>query len=229
MKKIILLVVFSFLSVSLVIFFSQLIPGTETLKSVSALHFLSNNAADYNIPNVVTSIVTQYRGYDTLGEITVLFLAIAGVYMLISISGLKAIDSILEEPGTIVRTAAGILFPLIMMFGAYIIINGHLSPGGGFQGGAVIGSGMLLMLLSGNKNEIAGTTTHITESFAVLIILIIGLIGIYMFNAFLSNIIDNLGIFGTVISGGIVPVIYALIGIKVTVEFFHLSEYLLRS
>lgn len=229
MKKIILLVVFSFLSVSLVIFFSQLIPGTETLKSVSALHFLSNNAADYNIPNVVTSIVTQYRGYDTLGEITVLFLAIAGVYMLISISGLKAIDSILEEPGTIVRTAAGILFPLIMMFGAYIIINGHLSPGGGFQGGAVIGSGMLLMLLSGNKNEIAGTATHITESFAVLIILIIGLIGIYMFNAFLSNIIDNLGIFGTVISGGIVPVIYALIGIKVTVEFFHLSEYLLRS
>lgn len=229
MKKIILLVIFSFLSVSMVIFFSQLIPGTETLKSVSALHFLSSNASDYNIPNVVTSIVTQYRGYDTLGEITVLFLAIAGVYMLVSISGLKGIDSILEEPGAIVRTAAGVLFPVIMMFGAYIIINGHLSPGGGFQGGAVIGSGMLLMLLSGNKKEIAGTATHITESFAVLVILIIGLIGIYMFNGFLSNIIDNLGIFGTVLSGGIVPVIYALVGIKVTVEFFHLSEYLLRS
>lgn len=229
MRKLIVLIVFSFLTVSLVVFFSQLITSSNELNSVSGEHFLNNNAEDFNIPNVVTSIVTQYRGYDTLGEITILFLAIAGVYMLVSFSGMKSIDNILNEPGTIVNTAAVILFPLIMLFGAYIIINGHLSPGGGFQGGAVIGSGMLLMFLSGNKKALAGNITHITESFAVLIILIIGLAGIYMFNGFLANITENLGVFGTILSGGIIPVIYALIGIKVTVEFFHLSEYLLRS
>ncbi len=229
MRKLFILAVFAFLAVSLIIFFYQININTSGVNAETASYYLTHNAEDFNIPNVVTSIVTQYRGYDTIGEITVLFLAIIGVYMLVTASGLKSIDKLLNKPGYIVNIASTILFPLIMLIGAYIIVNGHLSPGGGFQGGAVIGSGMILMMLSGNIKELNKTATHITESLSVTIIMLIGLLGIYYFNAFLANIIGDMGIFGNILSGGIIPIIYALIGIKVAVEFFHLSEYLLRS
>ncbi len=229
MKKIIILLIFSFLAISLLLFFMQINSSKNSMSSISGDYYLTNNIKDFNIPNVVTSIVTQYRSYDTVGEITILFLSIIGIFMLVKSIGFSEIDKLFEKPGTIVHTAALILFPIIMLFGSYIIINGHLSPGGGFQGGAIIGSGMLLLFLAGNKKELNKTATHIVESISVSIILLIGLLGIYYLNGFLANFIYSLGTFGSIISGGIIPIIYILIGVKVTIEFFHLSEYLLRS
>lgn len=227
MKRFTAVIIFAFLSILLMIFMFEISDFSHPA-SGNASFVLSRNLSDYNIPNIVTSVVTQYRGYDTIGEITILFLAVTGIYMLISAMGLKSTGKLLEPAGNIVNSASVILFPIIMIFGIYIIINGHLSPGGGFQGGAVIGSGMLLLFLSDRRREISSRASHAVESMAVIIILLIGLIGIYTANIFLVNLMGT-GIFSSIISGGIIPIIYSLIGIKVTVEFFHLTEHILRS
>lgn len=104
--------------------------------------------------NVVTGIILDYRGFDTLGESHVLFIAVCTVLLMLSVRGEKNEALRLQaneyerhfEPGDdlILRSAARILTPLILVFGLYIIFNGHLSPGGGFSGGAILGAGLIL-------------------------------------------------------------------------------------
>ncbi len=104
--------------------------------------------------NIVTGIILDYRGFDTLGESHVLFIAVCTVLLMLSVRGeknealrLKASEYEQHfEPGDdlILRSAARILTPLTLVFGLYIIFNGHLSPGGGFSGGAILGAGLIL-------------------------------------------------------------------------------------
>ena len=104
--------------------------------------------------NIVTGIILDYRGFDTLGESHVLFIAVCTVLLMLSVRGEKNEKLRLKaneyerhfEPGDdlILRSAARILTPLILVFGLYIIFNGHLSPGGGFSGGAILGAGLIL-------------------------------------------------------------------------------------
>ena len=104
--------------------------------------------------NIVTGIILDYRGFDTLGESHVLFIAVCTVLLMLSVRGEKNEALRLKvneyerhfEPGDdlILRSAARILTPLTLVFGLYIIFNGHLSPGGGFSGGAILGAGLIL-------------------------------------------------------------------------------------
>ena len=108
-------------------------------------------------PNVITGILLTYRAFDTLGEVAVLFMVAAGVGLVLGPSGQRRRSSPRKVVGParpsseIVQSGAQILAPLIAIFAAYIIMNGHLSAGGGFQGGAVIASGVLLLLLASTR------------------------------------------------------------------------------
>ncbi len=103
--------------------------------------------------NIVTGMILDYRAFDTLGESHVLFIATCTVLILLRADGKEG------EPGeeaemndrayepkndVILQTAARLLVPFIIIFGIYIILCGHLGPGGGFSGGAVIGAGLIL-------------------------------------------------------------------------------------
>ncbi|MGA7458420.1 MAG: monovalent cation/H(+) antiporter subunit G [Methyloceanibacter sp.] len=107
-------------------------------------------------PNVITGILLTYRAFDTLGEVAVLFMVAAGVGLLLGAGGKEHDEvqagirrSLKETPSTeIVQNGADILVPLIAIFAAYIVMHGHLGPGGGFQGGAVMASCVLLLLLA---------------------------------------------------------------------------------
>lgn len=104
--------------------------------------------------NIVTGIILDYRGFDTLGESNVLFIAVCTVLLLLSVYGEKnekfrllasAHDRAFEpRDDLILQCASRVLTPIVFVFGAYIILNGHLSPGGGFSGGAVLGAGLIL-------------------------------------------------------------------------------------
>ena len=106
--------------------------------------------------NIVTGMVLDYRAFDPLGEPHVLFIATCTVLILLRIDKKKGKDSIAEreandriyEPknDVILQTVARILVPPIIIFGIYVILCGHLGPGGGFSGGAVIGAGLILYL-----------------------------------------------------------------------------------
>ena len=103
--------------------------------------------------NAVTGMILHYRAFDTLGESCVLFVSAVCVFILLRIDGnasndtIAAIDRRYEPVGDpILIQTFKLLVPAVFMFGIYITMNGHLSPGGGFSGGAIIGAGLLLFL-----------------------------------------------------------------------------------
>lgn len=107
--------------------------------------------------NIVTGMILDYRAFDTFGESCVLFIASCCVLVLLRLDPENGGDrkrketeenDRLFEPknDVILQKCACVLVPLIFIFGIYIILNGHLSPGGGFSGGAVLGSGLILYL-----------------------------------------------------------------------------------
>ncbi|MDI6855981.1 MAG: MnhB domain-containing protein [Candidatus Thermoplasmatota archaeon] len=108
--------------------------------------------------NVVTAVVFDYRGFDTLGEATVLFSAVTGVAALFrrlrrGMMEEKRSEAERKEEGLskIVKTITNIFYPLILIFGLYVILHGHLTPGGGFQGGAVVASAFALVAIAYGK------------------------------------------------------------------------------
>lgn len=113
--------------------------------------------------NIVTGMILDYRAFDTLGESHVLFVATITVLILLrKDKGKKEDNDRVYEPknDTILQKVAFILVPMIMIFGIYIILNGHISPGGGFSGGAIIGAGLILYL---NAFGFAKTERFFTE------------------------------------------------------------------
>ncbi|MGN0158175.1 MAG: hydrogen gas-evolving membrane-bound hydrogenase subunit E [Brotaphodocola sp.] len=108
--------------------------------------------------NMVTGMILDYRAFDTFGESCVLFIASCCVLVLLRIDHAQdqltkkrreeaEYDRLYEPKNDIIlQKCAMILVPVILLFGIYIVLNGHLSPGGGFSGGAVLGSGLILYL-----------------------------------------------------------------------------------
>jgi multicomponent Na+:H+ antiporter subunit B len=129
-----------------------------------------------------------------------------------------------RPPSEIVRSGAEILVPLISIFAAYIIMNGHLSAGGGFQGGAVIASGVLLMLLAYPQFQPNLEFLSATESVAGALFVLAGIAGLIVAGGFLDNRILPLGQFGAFFSAGAIPLLSVLLGVKVGCELSVILE-----
>lgn len=118
--------------------------------------YIESGLQETGAVNIVTGMILDYRAFDTFGESNVLFAATTTVLILLHMRRKKKEDGTLEdipsdrllEPkqDTILQAGATVLVPIIILFGIYVILNGHLSPGGGFSGGAVIGAGLILYL-----------------------------------------------------------------------------------
>ncbi|WP_251206463.1 hydrogen gas-evolving membrane-bound hydrogenase subunit E [Acetatifactor aquisgranensis] len=118
-----------------------------------AERYIEKGLEETGAVNIVTGMILDYRAFDTLGESHVLFIATCTVLILLRRDGEKEQEldednDRIHEPkdDVILQTAARILVPPIFLFGIYIILAGHLGPGGGFSGGAVIGAGLILYL-----------------------------------------------------------------------------------
>lgn len=121
--------------------------------------YLEDGLKETGATNMVAGMILDYRAFDTLGESHVLFIAVISVIILLRVdpdSEDKSVTSKLQQESNdrkfepkndaILQKAAFLLVPIIMLFGIYVILNGHLSPGGGFSGGAIIGAGLILYL-----------------------------------------------------------------------------------
>jgi multicomponent Na+:H+ antiporter subunit B len=178
-------------------------------------------------PNVITGILLTYRGFDTLGEVAVLFMVAASVGLVLGTRRARGRVSTKPHPdeaSEILRTGAEILVPLICIFAAYIIMNGHISAGGGFQGGAVIASGVLLTLLAFPQYQPNLEFLRITESIAGALFVLVGIAGLIAAGGFLDSRILPPGQFGGFFSAGAIPVLSALLGIKVGCELSVILE-----
>jgi multicomponent Na+:H+ antiporter subunit B len=179
--------------------------------------------------NVITGILLAYRAFDTLGEVAVLFMVAAGIGLLLG-AGRKAgnaaeLQREEPEPSTeIVRNGADIMVPLIALFAIYIVLHGHLGPGGGFQGGAVIASCVLLVLIAKPDYRVKLTQLSVMESLAGVSIVLVGIAGLVFAGGFLDSRVLPAGNFGSLVSAGAIPILSILLGTKVGCELSVIIE-----
>ena len=224
--------IFMMLALMAVVFFNLATNYTENTElSKLGRYYVDNGPRELGAPNLVTAVVVSYRGLDTLGEVTVLFISAAGVGLLLRRTRRKDDDEDLEQgdreeetagvhkpASEIVETATELLLPMVILFGIYVFLNGHLSPGGGFQGGAIIASGTMFLLLALPESHISRTMIAIIESMSGFSYVVSGVLGVIMAGGFLDNRIMDLGSYGALFSAGAIPLIYVFVGLKVGFE-----------
>jgi multicomponent Na+:H+ antiporter subunit B len=135
----------------------------------------------------------------------------------------------------IVKTISSITFPLITIYGLYIIAHGHITPGGGFQGGAVVASGCAMILISYGSiwtlGKIKEKNLSILESIGAICFIILAILGIGLGAVFFKNFLVGMDfLFGMVPiagstlaninTGGVVPLMNFAVGIKVIAGLF---------
>ncbi len=195
------------------------VPATEL--NDTARYYAERSAADLGTANITTAIIVTYRGLDTLGEVTVLFLTAAIVGLVLSLGRRAGEGPARQLPpsGELLTTGKNLLVPLMLLFGVYVFINGHLTPGGGFQGGAILASAILLVLLTDPLKRFSHGLIAAIESFSGLVFVGLGLLGVALAGGFLDNRLLPIGSVGELFSAGVIPVIYAFVGLKVGAEF----------
>ncbi len=181
----------------------------------AAVVFGETRDAETGSANMVTSVVVNYRSFDTLGEVTVLFVSALGVGLLLS--GRRKRQGAAYAPSFILQQGARIVFGIMVIFGVYLFTHGHLTPGGGFPGGSILAAAVLLLYVSDNEFQAKVKAFKIAEGVAGSLYVIAGLLGLALGGYFLYNFLPT-GVVGDLISAGIVPIVYLLIGLKVGSE-----------
>jgi multisubunit Na+/H+ antiporter MnhB subunit len=125
----------------------------------------------------------------------------------------------MDGMSTIVKKVAQLMAGLVFIYGIYIILHGHLTPGGGFAGGSIIAGAFILLILAFGSNtlrlkkEAEGTSN--TESIAILCVVILALMSVLMgAKVFFVNFL-NKGEPGELLSAGVIPLYNIFIGIEV--------------
>ncbi len=149
---------------------------TTPASSYLSPHYIENSLEETSVPNLVTSVLADYRGYDTMFETVVIFCAGITVLIVLRRSSTKKAkeqrslfsvpssptvtellqtkDKIIkprpDRPGAdiILQSAARLLVPVMQIFALYVIAHGHHSPGGGFQGGVILGASFILLAIA---------------------------------------------------------------------------------
>ena len=188
--------------------------------------------------DVVTAVNFDYRGFDTLGEEFILFAAVVGVASILrTLRGERIARPTDEAAGREVPetslpvrvTGLGIVAPTILV-GLYIVAHGHQTPGGGFQGGVILATALLLTYLAGDFATLraVGPTwlIELAEGMGAAGFALIGLSGLVAGSAFFENVLGK-GTPGELLSSGTIPLSNVAVGLAVTGGFvFMLSEFL---
>lgn len=238
-----LLIIIALATIALGLF--PIIWGMQESRALSGVaeYYVTHGAKDYGAANLVTAVVVSYRGLDTLGEVAVLFVATAGIVLLLGSAKIEEpfdheshdltepepdLGAERREGSPLLKTGAALLFPIILLFGIYIFINGHLTPGGGFQGGVVIASAVVLLLMATSEMQMKHGLLNLLEALSGAAYAAIGLLGLWLAAGFLDPRFLPSGEFGAMFSAGAIPLIYSLIGIKVGSELTGVIESLRR-
>ena len=192
--------------------------------------YIENGIEDTGAVNIVAGMILNYRAFDTFGETCVLFIATTCVMMLLMKkeedirSGKIANDRIYEPKNDqILQKVAFILVPVIFIFGIYVILNGHISPGGGFSGGALIGAGMILYVSAFGFDKMQKFFNE--ETYKVVKVAALctycAVITYYIYMG--ANDLDNhipLGTPGMIFSAGIILWLNIFVGIEVACTMY---------
>lgn len=208
--------------------------GVENNPMINEVYnrYVFEGLKDTGATNLVTGIILDYRAFDTLGESFMLFVATSAIIMIIKETNTdgsqdkkeSAVDTASWHP-MILKTVVNIMFPFVIIFGIYVVMNGHLSPGGGFSGGAIIGAGLTLYAAANGIDKVREFFTFKTFKVAVGASLLFYALakGLYFFSE-----INNLGIQfplgtpGNILSAGLILPLNICVGIIVSCTIYAL-------
>lgn len=147
-----------------------------------APHYILQSPHEIDIPNAVTAVLASYRGFDTFGEVVVVFAAVIGVLALLEF---KSEDGAVKKAPApmyehkILRIVGKILIPPIMLFALYVQFHGEYSPGGGFQAGVIFASAIILhAMLFGVETTRKAVSMPLVKILAAVGVLIYGCTGV---------------------------------------------------
>lgn len=164
-------------------------------------YFIENTIKDSHVPNIVSSVLADYRSFDTMFETTVVFSAglacffllrrkkpekkatyyrhlPTGVSIKIEEGGklppedsavFRQIDSLWTPLDLIIKTTCRFIIPFVQIFALYVVAHGHYSPGGGFQGGVILGATVILYALSRNLTMALGWVSEKAASISAAV------------------------------------------------------------
>lgn len=171
--------------------------------------------------NVVAAVTFDQRGADTLVEEFIFFASVVGVLVLLRPAPEERRSGEPVRAGHVLestRLVSYLLLPVTMLVGAYVVVHGHVSPGGGFQGGVVLGTALHLMYLGGDYPALRRlrptAAFEVVESVGAAGFAVVGLAGTLAGGAFLVNLLPP-GTFRDLLSAGTVPVLNLAVGMEV--------------
>ncbi len=196
------------------------LPSPDERVSQSALtqRIIGKGVVETGATNLVAAVLFDYRAFDTLGEATVIFAAVAGVVLMFYHAPLHPSAIGLS---ILAKRSLDVIGPFVFVAGMYIVVYGHISPGGGFQGGVILATlTILISIVYGLQEErrlLDPRFKTALESSAALLFMTVAFVGVFSGEYFLSNL--GAGFFrghpGSVLSGGAIPLLNVAIGLKV--------------
>src|SRR4051794_3726783 len=183
-----------------------------------------------HVTNTVTGVTFDLRGFDTLGEELILFVAALGATVLLRAQrGERGEREAQEAAAAEERRATGTADSLralgaalvgpVLLLGAYIVVHGALTPGGGFQGGVILAGALLLVYAAGQVAAVQRvrpvSLVEVADAVGAASYALVALAGLVFGVAAMDNVLP-LGTTGSLLSGGTVPVLSVAVGVEVT-------------
>ena len=220
-----------------------------------ARRYIENGLEETGAVNIVSGMILDYRAFDTFGESCVLFVATICVTIMLRIDGrggkgddeekeggvkygirqsaFKKIDSRNYEPedDSILKISSIVIIPIILVFGIYVVLNGHISPGGGFSGGAILGAAFILYLSAFGFEKTERFMNAKTVKVVTLIALLVYCISkCYSFFTGANHLESGipLGTPGAILSSGLILVLNICVGLVVACTMYSFYALIRR-
>ena len=202
-----------------------------------APRYINDSMQEIGVPNIVTSVLASYRGFDTFGEVVVIFTAGLGVLALLSVvrrpEDIAKIDSFnnsMHEQHLILRIITKILIPFILLFAFYVQFHGDFGPGGGFQAGVIFASVIFLYaMLFGMHTARRVINQSFIQMLAAIGVLLYGSVGVVsLLNG--KKFLDYSALSSDPIAGQHLGILLIELGVGITVAsgmviiFFNFAE-----
>ncbi|MBQ9979812.1 MAG: hypothetical protein IJP23_01960 [Oscillospiraceae bacterium] len=201
------------------------------------LRYADRWLADTGATNIVAGVILNYRAFDTLGESHVLFAALCAVMLLLTDCRDDRKSITRHEPlfnprkDVIITQVVKILIPLILVFGIYVVLNGHLSPGGGFSGGTIMGAAFILYAAAfgfeASERILSPRVNKILTAAALIFYSLIKSYSFYTGANHLESFITN-GVPGRIVSAGLILPLNIAVGLVVCCTMYGMYSLFKR-
>jgi multicomponent Na+:H+ antiporter subunit B len=173
--------------------------------------------------DIVTAVVFDYRGFDTLGEELILFASAVAVALLLREARDERIGRPrLRQSSDGVRAVGLAAVGLTVVTGLYVVAHGYITPGGGFQGGVVLAAAVVLVFVAGEyrafRRAAPTPVVDLAEGTGAGGYVVIGLVALVLGDAYLHNLLP-LGTAGTLASAGSIPMLNVAVALEVAAAF----------